>query len=206
METIQIPYALKFPQTFDTDKLKKELNNFEETDWVGHSNRKGYDGKWMILPFRGPAYAVHPTQKIYCDPACDEFKNYETLDKAPYVKEIMNIFECDLLNVRYMSLLSGSVIKEHSDDELSYDDGIVRLHIPVSTNKFVNFYLNRKKVKMQEGELWYLKLTDPHAVENLSDQDRVHLVIDCKVNDWITEFFIDAIGKQKKSFIQKIFT
>ncbi len=205
MKTIQIPTSLKFPQTYDIEKLKSEVVKFDESEWVGHANTGGYEGQWKILPFRGPAYAEHPIHKTYCDPGCDDYKNYETLDKAPYVNEIMNSFECDLLNVRYMSLLSGSVIKEHSDDQLSYNDGIVRLHIPITTNKLVNFYLNRKKVKMQEGELWYLKLTDPHAVENNSNQDRIHLVIDCKVNDWINDFFIDTIENRKKNIFQKIF-
>jgi len=38
---------------------------------------------------------------------------------------------------------------------------------------------------MQEGEYWYLDLSRPHRVENRSQIDRVHLVIDCVLNDWL---------------------
>jgi hypothetical protein len=39
---------------------------------------------------------------------------------------------------------------------------------------------------MQEGECWYLNLSLPHRVVNQSSTDRVHLVIDCKVNAWVS--------------------
>ena len=38
---------------------------------------------------------------------------------------------------------------------------------------------------MKEGECWYLNLSLKHRVNNFGDTSRIHLVIDCKVNDWI---------------------
>jgi hypothetical protein len=40
---------------------------------------------------------------------------------------------------------------------------------------------------MALGEAWYLRLSDPHAVTNDGETDRVHLVIDCATNDWLIE-------------------
>jgi hypothetical protein len=45
---------------------------------------------------------------------------------------------------------------------------------------------------MKPGEAWYLRLSDPHAVANRGSSDRVHLVLDLVVNDWLTGFFDDA--------------
>jgi hypothetical protein len=38
---------------------------------------------------------------------------------------------------------------------------------------------------MNEGEGWYLNLSLPHRVENNGTTDRVHLVIDYVVNEWM---------------------
>jgi quercetin dioxygenase-like cupin family protein len=55
------------------------------------------------------------------------------------------------------------------------------------TNKRVEFYLAGERVPMHEGELWYLDFSQKHRVENNGTTDRIHLVMDCKVNDWLVE-------------------
>lgn len=40
---------------------------------------------------------------------------------------------------------------------------------------------------MKPGELWYLNVNRYHSVTNGGSTDRIHLVIDCIVNDWLRE-------------------
>lgn len=40
-------------------------------------------------------------------------------------------------------------------------------------------------VTMAAGETWYLRLSDPHRVDNLGDSPRVHLVIDADLSPWL---------------------
>jgi hypothetical protein len=87
--------------------------------------------------------------------------------------------------VRLLRLAAGSIIREHTDSSLGEEGGDVRLHIPVVTNPSVEFYLAGKRVPMQAGECWYLDLSLPHRVQNLGASERVHLVIDCVLNDWL---------------------
>lgn len=63
----------------------------------------------------------------------------------------------------------------------------MRLHVPVITSAEVIFFLDAHRIEMKAGECWYLDLSLPHWVENRSSTDRVHLVIDCEVNDWLRE-------------------
>jgi hypothetical protein len=91
-----------------------------------------------------------------------------------------------------MRLTAGSMIKEHEDVDLSFEDGSVRLHIPVVTNDGVDFQLNGARVVLEAGSCWYLRLSDPHSVANRGTEDRVHLVIDAFVNDWIGRVFEQA--------------
>jgi len=101
-------------------------------------------------------------------------------------------FECPLLSVRLLKLKTNSIIKEHRDHELSFEKGEARLHVPIFTNPQVEFYLNNVLVKMQEGECWYINANLPHRVSNLGDTDRIHLVVDCQVNDWLKLQFHQA--------------
>jgi quercetin dioxygenase-like cupin family protein len=70
---------------------------------------------------------------------------------------------------------------------MGFEDGVIRLHIPVTTNPEVEFYLNDERIEMKTGELWYLDFSQKHRVENRGTADRIHLVVDCKVNDWLRE-------------------
>src|SRR5205085_2147315 len=102
---------------------------------------------------------------------------------------------------RLMRLTAGSMIKEHEDVALSFEDGTVRLHIPVVTNEAVDFRLNGTRTAMQAGSCWYLRLSDRHSVANRGTEDRVHLVVDAVVNDWIARAFEDANASVSRAAI-----
>jgi hypothetical protein len=48
---------------------------------------------------------------------------------------------------------------------------------------------------MKEGECWYHNFNLPHRVANRGTADRVHLVLDCVLNDWLREVLLAADGK-----------
>ncbi len=183
------PDRLKMPFRFSPEKLAEDLAVLNKTEWTGHFVRQNYEGDWSAIPLRSPAGETHPIRMIYSDPSATEFVETEFLEKCPYFQEVLSAFECELGVARLMKLSAGSRIKEHSDYDLCYEDGMVRFHIPVVTNPEIEFYLNNERIILNAGECWYLRLSDPHRVNNFSRQDRVHLVVDAAVNDWITEIF-----------------
>ena len=81
----------------------------------------------------------------------------------------------------------GAEIKEHCDDHLDMMEGEARLHVPIQTHENLEFYLDKKRVRMQEGECWYLNFNLLHSVKNPGPVDRIHLVIDCVTNNWLKE-------------------
>jgi aspartyl/asparaginyl beta-hydroxylase (cupin superfamily) len=86
-------------------------------------------------------------------------------------------------------LAAGSRILEHRDFDLGQQHGVVRVHIPVQTNADLEFLLDGERVVMNEGESWYLDLSLPHRVNNAGTIDRIHMVIDCVVNEWVRALF-----------------
>jgi hypothetical protein len=179
------PDRVRLPLAFDPARLAADLASLDGTDWVEHYVRQNYDGDWSVLPLRAPAGATHPIQMIYSPPGVTDFTDTVFLGRTPYFTEAIARFACPVLSVRLMRLAPGSTIKEHRDHDLAAEEGVARIHVPVVTNDGVEFYLNRSLVSMRPGEAWYLRLADPHSVVNRGQADRVHLVIDVVVNDWL---------------------
>jgi hypothetical protein len=175
---------------FDPQSLRDDLRTLEHTDWIDHFVEQNYDGSWSVIPLRGPANATHPVMMIYSDPGCTEFSDTPFLTECPYFQEVLASFHCPINAVRLMKLTPGSVIREHTDYDLSLEVGNARLHIPVTTNQEVEFRLNNRRILMNAGECWYLRLSDPHTVANRGTEDRVHLVIDASVNDWLENLIV----------------
>ena len=107
---------------------------------------------------------------------------------------IVNILErlpCTYERVRFMKLVAGKVIGRHSDkiDKDIESGKIIRVHIPIRTNEDVIFTLYenaRDKIgqehNLKTGHFYYTDVSKPHAVQNNSNPDRIHLVVDCHGN------------------------
>lgn len=181
----------RFPMFFDVQRLKADLARLHTSDWIDHFVKSNYDGDWSVIPLRGQKNATHPVMQIYSNPSCTEFADTAFLGETPYFSEVLASFQCPLQCVRLMKLSAGSLIKEHCDHALSIEDHVVRMHIPIQTNPEVRFVLNGQRVIMEEGELWYLRLSDPHSVENRGNSSRVHMVIDAEASDWLDSLIPD---------------
>ncbi|MBV9747636.1 MAG: aspartyl/asparaginyl beta-hydroxylase domain-containing protein, partial [Acetobacteraceae bacterium] len=190
---IGFPDRLRLPLSFAPDLLAADLARLSATPWIDHFVQQNYEGSWSVIPLRATAGARHPIQMIYSDPTATAFEDTPVLADCPYVQAVLASFACPLQTARLMRLTPGSIIKEHADLDLSFEQGNVRLHIPVATNEDVEFELNRRRVILEAGSCWYLRLSDPHRVANHGKSDRVHLVIDAEVNAWVEALFERAL-------------
>jgi hypothetical protein len=179
--------SYKLPLDFDRDRLKADLARFQPEEWIPHFNTRYYEGDWSGIALRSVGGRAG---QLYPDPsATDDFADTPLLARCPYYQEVLAGFHCPLTSARLLKLAAGSSIREHKDHKLGFEDGEMRIHIPVETNLNVAFFLAGEQVVMQEGEAWYLDLNLPHRVENRSETDRIHLVIDCVVDDWARGLF-----------------
>jgi hypothetical protein len=174
--------SLKLPLAFAPDRLVAALDAIAADDWVPHFNTSYYEGLWSGVALRSVGGVA---KQLYPDPTATTFADTPILARCPYLQEVLASFECPLEAVRLLKLDAGSSIREHRDYKLGYEDGVVRFHIPVITNRDVAFFLEDQQVVMNPGECWYLNLNLRHRVDNHSTIDRIHLVIDGIVNDWV---------------------
>jgi len=189
----RFPDRLRLPLTFDPDLLARDLASLSSVEWTHHYVRANYDGDWSVIPLRSPAGETHPIRMISADPTARSFVDTPLLQRCHYFRRVLESFDCPLRTVRLMRLTPGSVIKEHADPDLRFEDGTVRIHIPVTTNAQVEFYLNGSRIVLEAGSAWYLRLSEPHKVANRGRTDRVHMVVDANVNPWVEALFESAM-------------
>ncbi|QOG04103.1 aspartyl/asparaginyl beta-hydroxylase domain-containing protein [Flavobacterium sp. MDT1-60] len=181
------PSFSKLPISFSIDKLQKELAKCETDLWTPHFNTNRYEGNWTSVSLRSQSGLVNDITSF----ANKAYINTDLLDRCPYFKKIMDWFQCEKEAVRLLRLGPQSEIKEHVDNDTSYEDGFFRIHIPIITNAEVFFYVDKKQVPMQMGECWYANFQLPHSIENKSAEPRIHLTLDCIRNGWSDTLFTE---------------
>lgn len=179
------PSSSKLPVSFSIDKLQTDLVVCENNLWTPHFNTNRYDGNWTSISLRSQSGLTNDIMSF----ANATYKNTDLLERCPYFKEITDWFQCDKEAVRLLRLDPQSEIKEHTDNDTSYEDGFFRIHIPIITNPEVFFYVDKKLVPMKMGECWYANFQLLHSVENRSAEPRIHLTLDCIRNEWSDKLF-----------------
>ena len=187
---------LRLPLQFDAAALQADVERLDADGWIPHFVPDHYHGTWSVLPLRMTAGAGHEIAAIYPDPAATGFADTPLLARCPALAGVLRSLECPVGSARLMKLTPGSVIKPHRDHDLDPEHGRARLHVPVATNRDVDFRLNGTRVVMEAGECWFLRLSDEHSVANRGASDRIHLVIDVAVNDWLLAQLALAEGAQ----------
>ena len=183
--------TLKFPMTFNTDRLKADLASALGHDWIAHYNTAAYSGDWnsiALMSSGGKAVNIQafPIANV---PVVET----EVMNECTYFREVLESFGFAKTSVRLLRLHAGAEIKPHKDYCLGYEDGVFRIHIPIVTNPDVEFIVAGQRVIMDEGTCWYINANEEHSVANRGAEDRIHLVIDGERNAWTdTLFFSQA--------------
>ncbi|MCC6726578.1 MAG: aspartyl/asparaginyl beta-hydroxylase domain-containing protein [Saprospiraceae bacterium] len=177
--------SILLPTLFDPEKLKSDLAKILPEAWISHYRGEHYEGNWSVAPLR--SVGGHPAV-IYATPAGPTpgfYKDTPILQRCEYFQEVIQWFQCQVNGVRLMSLDAGARILEHTDDMDASEVPELRIHVPVLTNPDVDFWVAGQLVPMREGEVWYADFKLPHSVNNRGSEPRIHLVLDCSVNDWL---------------------
>jgi hypothetical protein len=182
--------ALKLPLHFDPEAMQADVDSIPVEDWIEHYNQSDYEGDWRGIALRS---IDGDSRSLFAGNGTCAFHDTPALRRLPYLQRVLGAFRFPMGSVRLLVLRAGSLIREHSDPALSYEHGEVRLHIPIRTNPTLEFYLDGRRLVLSQGETWYMNLSLPHRVQNRGTVDRVHLVIDGKVNPWLQELFSRGI-------------
>ncbi|RZM21788.1 MAG: hypothetical protein EOO88_31480 [Pedobacter sp.] len=182
---------IRFKEQFDAAQMRQELACLEDELWKNHYNRSNYEGDWSTIQLRSVNGRTDNNTAIQVAAlqGGSIYRDTPLMEQCGYIRQVADFFEMDKTTIRLMKLGAGAIIKPHVDDALNFEEGEVRIHIPVVTNPGLKFYLEDERLVMEEGSCWYLNLSRKHSVVNEGNTDRVHLVIDGIVNDWLRNYF-----------------
>lgn len=173
--------AYRLPLRFDPAPLRAEVADVaRHVPWVNHWASEG--DAWRIIPLLAANGGARPQPTA-------------ALERAPHVRDVLGMLRTEILHARLSMLCAGTSIRRHRDfayfreRRWSFERGFIRLHAPIVIDEHVTWRLEDRPVDLQAGEIWYLNVCLPHSVENRSRQDRVHLVIEIAVNDWVRGLF-----------------
>src|SRR6185503_11799241 len=147
-EQYRMTVSLKFPMAFEPDRLLADLEKIEPDEWIPHFNTAYYEGLWSGVALRSVGGVAN---QIYPDPTATTFADTPILARCPYFREVLATFQCPMEAARLLKLTAGSSIREHRDYKLGYEDGVLRLHIPIITSPDIAFFLEGKLVVMKPG-------------------------------------------------------
>lgn len=178
---------IQLPFRFDAARMLQEIEAIT-SPWNPHFNTMDYEGAWNGLSLRSPGGLAN---NLLAESLVGShtFEDTPLLAQCDYIQQVLCMLECPQTSVRLLKLEKDAVIKEHTDDGLNFEQGEVRLHIPICTHELVDFYLDGHQLHMQAGECWYINASLPHRLANRSPVDRIHLVVDCEVNEWLQSLF-----------------
>ena len=162
--------------------------------WKAHLNTRDYQGEWRVLPLRSPGGVVDNIAPDLMG-TYTSFMDTPLMDDCPAIKQLLNSLNCEVMSARLLNLKKGSVIKPHRDHELSFEHGQARLHFPTFTNPGIAFYVEGDEINMLPGECWYINANLMHNVSNNGETNRIHLVVDCEVNEWLHNILTAAEKK-----------
>lgn len=173
--------AIRLPFNFDLAPLVKEIESIPLSEFVELCSPRINAGSVLAL------HLIEPRQ--HDTSGNIDFIPTSRLASLPHLSALLNTFKSKKQTFRIHKLMPEGEIKTHRDVAMSYEHGLLRIHVPLQVNDESIFILNDEYLNMQPGECWYLDVDRVHRVENKGKAPRIHLVLDCERNEWWESIF-----------------
>ena len=171
-------FNYKFLEIVYAEPWVKKINNLKEEDWYEwtekqdvsevHSKTSNIGLKYDID--YGAEYVREGKESRFYKYFYDELKAVELIIKKHYG-------EGKVLRAELARLHKHCSVPNHIDKGVSLINNN-RIHLPIVTDPKVRFWVNKESIYMQKGHLTEINNVGEHGVENNSDIDRIHLIVD----------------------------
>lgn len=185
-----LPISYQLPLAFDAAQLQHALAQIgsyalqKQRTYQSETNHQ----RWLGVSL----YAIggHWDDASPGGPALVGYQATEMLSVAPYFQQVMDALQCPKRSVRISVLNPGGRINPHRDEDMGFDKGAIRVHMPVTTADGIEFMLGGQRCSQWfPGELWYGNFSLEHSLVHHGTEQRVHIVADLCVNDWLLGLF-----------------
>jgi aspartyl/asparaginyl beta-hydroxylase (cupin superfamily) len=159
-----------------------------------------YVDEWLVDTSRQKTYKTHEDTFMYQLKELDynwnmvdkikstspnNFKTKKSNDEIEEIyKKLESIAHGKVVRSELINMAPNSRIRTHKDKgELLYASR--RFHIPIVTNDKCVFIVEKESFYLKESNVYELNNRKYHSVENYSDKNRIHLIIDILPNAYI---------------------
>jgi len=132
------PRAVKLAAEFDQNALQADLAQIDH-DLFGDQQTltdngviRGASIDWKCLPLRSQGGSVKRTDPG--GPGIDDYAFTEIMTQGRYLRIVLERIPAPLRSVRLMALGPGASVPKHRDTPTGFLVGMLRLHIPITTN------------------------------------------------------------------------
>ena len=177
MKKTEENFNFKKHATYNIDAIKDHILDFSDQWLIDTSRQDNYNVHKDTV-----SYFVYRTnllwnsgEKFFTKKESNDDQLIELLE--PIISNLEEIHN----GIRGMVLLIKLKAKENISIHFDSGDYLMlsrRNHIPIITSSNVFFGVGNEKISMEAGECWEINNSRPHFVENNSNIDRVHLLID----------------------------
>jgi hypothetical protein len=187
----------------DIAELKNIINNITEEQWNEKNARQHFYKvhnftQTIPLLFDADYRHRHPTPystlELFQTSLVPVIKNItEYYEKQVVVTKINQknpVSKAYFIRVILVRMSANSEISEHSDNGYSLSR-VHRIHLPIVTNKNVEFTVGGCTKSLNEGDLWEINNRKKHSVINRSDENRIHFIFDFVIPNEVIEDPID---------------
>jgi|688.fasta_scaffold191438_3 hypothetical protein len=161
------------------DSIKKEITEYVEEWLIDTSRQEKFQSheKTFMYQLKELDYEWNLKDKINST-SPNNFKTKEANDEIKNIyKKLEELVVGKVIRSEVINLLPNSRIRTHKDrSDLLYVSR--RFHIPILTNKECTFTVEREVFQLESSTLYELNNRKYHSVENSSNENRVHLIID----------------------------
>lgn len=157
----------RIPLQFNAAELEAEVAAIDRSEW--RPDRFGISGylSLNLVSYRGADG----------DRQAAPWQACARLQRLPQISACLRAFEAPFSEVRLRCMAPGTTVPPHFDASFYWVDRM-RFHVPVTTAAGVEFRCDGEVVGMRAGECWLFDRLRLHTVENASNIERIHLIID----------------------------
>jgi len=177
----------------DVRPIKEKLAQVPEDAW-GQSDR---EHQFEIHQQTQALLLIYDDDFRHCNPTyLDTYSQFEG-ELKPLLDFIAENYQHDGFVVRliFAKLQGRGTIPRHADREYSLLK-CYRIHIPIISNDDVFFTVGGEQKVLRPGEMWEINNATFHAVDNQSDEDRIHMIIDWVPNATVRPEDRNPVPKQ----------
>ena len=167
---LDVPF-IRLPITLDADALEAEILAIPEESWQPHPEGMAGNSALILVSVGGDPEGHGVDGPMQPTPI---------LASLPAVTNVLaglTALGCPIGRTRLMRIDTESEVTPHVDTNRYWWDHL-RVHIPVTTDPAVRFWVEDDAVHMGRGECWVFDTWRRHRVENPVDAPRIHLVVD----------------------------